>query len=348
MKKRSASWIIIGALALLSGLSIYLYFSKSKFSTVNQDDRAFAFKDTAAITKIFIADKDHHQSTIVRTKKGWVVNNRFNCRSDAILNLLEVIKQVQVKMPVQKAGRENVIKFMSFNAIKVEIYAGDDLVKQYYVGHETEDGEGSFMILTDLRSGKNFADPFVCFIPGFNGYLQPRYIADENDWRDRIVMNYIPPEIKQIKVEQPGTPADSSFSIDLINANTFALKDLSGKQQNFDDAKLRQYLVYYQNLSYETLVTGRNRRLTDSLSMQRPFQIITIQRKDGKEDVFKFYRKHYDGGFSNDMSVRFAYDPDRFYMTFDGGRQWALAQYYVFGKLCVNTAYFRPENSVKK
>lgn len=348
MKKSSASWIIIALLTLLSGVSIYLYFSKSKFSTVNQDDRAFSFKDTAAITKIFIADKDKHQSTIERTKKGWVVNNRFNCRPDAILNLLEVIKQVDVKMPVQKAGRDNVIKFMSYNAIKVEIYAGDELVKQYYVGHETEDAEGSFMILTNLETGKNFENPYVCFIPGFTGYLQPRYIADENDWRDRVVMNFIPPEIKQIKVEQPGVPADSAFTIDLLSANSFELKDLNGKQHNFDEAKLKQYLVYFQNLSYETLITNRNRRMTDSLSLQRPFEVITVTSKDGRKDEFKFYRKHYDGGFSKDMDVKFAYDPDRFYMNFDGGRQWALAQYYVFGKLCINAAYFEADPSVKK
>jgi len=348
MKKRSASWIIIAVLTLLSGIAVYLYFSKSKYSTVNQSDRDFAFKDTAAITKIFIADKDKHQSTIERTEKGWVVNNRFNCRTDAVLNLLEVIKQVEVKMPVQKAGRDNVIKFMTYNAIKVEIYVGDELVKQYYVGHETEDAEGSFMILTDLETGKNFANPYVCFIPGFTGYLQPRFIADENDWRDRIVMNYIPPEIKQIKVEQPGAPADSSFALDLINANSFNLKDLNGKSVTFDEGKLRQYLVYYQNLSYETLITNRNRRLTDSLSMQRPFEVITVTRKDNKKEEYKFYRKHYDGGFSRDMDVKFEYDPDRFYMTFDGGRQWALAQYYVFGKLCINTAYFLPDNPVKK
>jgi hypothetical protein len=48
------------------------------------------------------------------------------------------------------------------------------------------------------------------------------------------------------------------------------------------------------------------------------------------------------------MEVKFAYDPDRFYLNFDGNRQWALSQYYVFGKLCINSSYFLPENSVKK
>ena len=346
--KRPTSWLVIAVLALLAGLSIYLYFFKAKFSTVSSDDRAFAFKDTAAVTRVFIADKDGHKALIERTKDGWYVNNKYRCRSDAILNLLEVIKLVEVKMPVPKTGKANSLKFMSFNAFKVEVYAGDEKVRQYYVGHETEDGEGSFMVLSDPETGENYENPYVCFIPGFKGYLLPRFIADENDWRDRLVMNYIPPELKQIKVESADAQPDSSFTIDLANATTFALHDLRGKAISYDEAKLKQYLVYFQNLSYETLVTGRNRRLTDSLSLTKPFQIITVTRTDNKQDKFVFYRKQFDGSITGDNNVKFEFDPDRFYMNFDGGRQWALSQYYVFGKLCVNTSYFLPEQSVKK
>jgi hypothetical protein len=345
--KRSSSWLVIAVLALLAGVSLYLYFFKAKYSTVEQDDRAFAFKDTAALTRIFIADKDGRKSLLERKNDGWYVNNNYKCRGDAVLNLLEVIKLVEVKMPVPKTGKENVLKFMSFNAIKVELYAGDEKVKQYYVGHETEDGEGSFMILSDLESGKNFENPYVCFIPGFRGYLLPRFIAIENDWRERIVMNYIPPDIKQIKVEN-NAAVDSSFVIELPSANSFALRGLSGNPIAFDEAKLKQYLVYYQNLSYESLVTGKNKRLTDSLSLTPPFQTITITRRDNQQDKFVFYRKPFDGTVTGNSAAKFDFDPDRFYMRFDGGRQWALSQYYVFGKLCVNASYFGTADSVKK
>src|SRR5688572_16313204 len=139
--KRS-SLIIILILVVLVGLSVYLYTSKSRSSTVDGDARNFSFKDTAAITRIFIADKDNNRATIVRNRNGWVVNDKYPCRSDAILNLLEVIKHVEVKMSVPKEAKENVIKYMSFNAIKVEIYADDEKVKQYYIGDEAPDGEG--------------------------------------------------------------------------------------------------------------------------------------------------------------------------------------------------------------
>jgi hypothetical protein len=347
MKKRS-SLIIILILLVLSGISLFLYFSRSKLSTVDEDARNFSFKDTAAITRIFIADKDNHQATIVRTKDGWYVNDKFRCRTDAVLNLLEVIKLVDVKTSVPKTAKENVIKFMSFNAVKVEIYVGEKKVKQYYVGHETPDSEGSYMVLTDLESGKNFKDPFVCFIPGFNGFLQPRYIAEENEWRDRIVINYIPPQMSQIKVEHLSVPADSSFTIDLPDANTFILKDLKGIPHTFSEERMRQYLVYFQNVSYEVLVTGKNIQLQDSLKAQKPFSELTISLKDGSRNIFKMYRKKYNGDNAMAHGVKFEYDPDRFYMSFDNGRQWALCQYFVFGKLLVNSGYFSPAVSVKK
>ncbi|MDI1356436.1 MAG: hypothetical protein PSX36_16080 [bacterium] len=346
--KKYASLLIILVLTALVGISLYLAFGRSRTSTVDAASRSFGYKDTAAITKIFLADKDHHTATLVRTKDGWMVNEKHHCRPDAILNLLEVIKLVEVKMPVPKEAKENVLKFMSFNAVKVEIYAGDDKVKQYYVGHETDDSEGSYMLLSDPENGENYKEPYACFIPGFKGFLQPRYIADENDWRDRLVLNYIPPQIKEIKVEHVGAAPDSSFIIELQNANTFKLKNLKGVELAFDDARLRQYLVYYQNISYEVLLTGKSKTLQDSLARVKPFTVITVTNTDATSEEYAFYRKQPRSDIQQEHGVTYDFDPDHLYLRFDKGREWALAQYYVFGKLFVTNSYFRPLGSVKK
>jgi hypothetical protein len=347
MKKKS-SFIVIFSLLVLIGISIYVYKSKSTLSTVATDARNFSFKDTAAITKIFIADKEGHASTVERTKNAWVVNGKFNCRSAAILNLMEVIKHVEVKMPVDKNGKKSVIKFMATNAVKVEIYAGSELVKQYYVGHETIDSEGSYMLLTNVDTHENYPDPFVCFIPGFKGYLKPRFIADENSWRDRIVLNYIPPQIKQIKVRHVDEPADSSFMIDVINPTTFKLKSLQNQELPFDDSKMKQYLAYFQNISYEVLITGKNKHLQDSLALQKPFCIITVATTNAESKDYKFFRKAVSADLNIEPDMRYDYDPDRLFLRFDNDKEWALSQYYVFGKLFITPKYFSPLVSVKK
>lgn len=346
MKK--SSLIVIALLLLLSGLSIYIYTSKSKPSTVEEDSRNFRYKDTAALTKIFLADKDGNQSTLVRTNTGWVVNDKYPCRKDGILNLMEAIRNMEVRMSVPNAARSNVIRYLATQSVKVELYAGDELVKQYYIGHEAEDGEGSYMLLTDVESGKNFPDPYICIIPGFKGYLMPRFIVNENDWRDRIVINYTPPELKKIKNTDFTAPADSSFTIDLENANTFKLTDGNGQERVFEDAKMRQYLIYLQNVSYEVLLTGKTKTLQDSLSRVKPFYSIEITGTNFKTEVYRFYRKAYTGETQPEKGNKFEFDPDRLYMSFRNGKEWALAQYYQVGKLLTNINYFKAEGTVKK
>lgn len=345
MKKTSS--LVIALLVLLVGISIYIYRSKSGLTTVNEEDRNFRYKDTAEITRIFLADKDGNKADLKRTEKGWVVNGKYNCRNDAILNLLEVIKLVEVKMPVAKNARENVIKYMAAQSIKVEIYSGQELVKQYYVGHETEDSEGSYMLLSDPESGKNYKDPYVCFIPGFKGFLMPRFITNENEWRDRVVMNYIPPQIKQVKIQLFDAPPDSSFTIDLAGSNTFKLSNARGNLA-FEDARMRQYLVYLQNISYEMLLTGKNKKLQDSLVQAKPFAEITVTTNELRTDTYRFYRKQYLGQVNPEHGVNYDYDPDRLYLSFDNNKEWALIQYYVFGKLLVTSNYFSQSSSVKK
>jgi hypothetical protein len=345
--KKISSLVIISLLLILAGTSIYIFTSKSSRSFDDEGSRNFSFKDTASITRIFIADKDGHKADLKRNNGSWIVNDKYTCRGDAILNLLEVIKNVEVKMPVAKSVRESVLKYMAAQALKVEIYKGEELVKQYYVGHETEDSEGSYMLLTDEETGRNFKDPFACFIPGFKGYLLPRFITNENEWRDRIVMNYIPPQLKQISLKNYNAP-DSSFTIELVNANLFKLRDAAGKEIAFDDGALRQYLVYLQNVSYEVLLTGKNKKLQDSLIMAKPFASMSVTSKDNTTDVFNFYRKQFLGDINPELGVTYDFDPDRMYLSFDKDKEWALVQYFVFGKLLVNTSYFSPSNTVKK
>ncbi len=346
--KKNSSFILIAILLALAGISVYIYKSKSKLSTVDDGSRDFAYKDTAAITKIFIADREGREATIERGKTNWVVNGKFNCRTDAVLNLMEMIRNIEVKMPVNKAEREAVIKFMAANAFKIEIYAGEKLVKQYYVGHETPDSEGSYMLLTDPDTGENYKDPYVCFIPGFKGYLMPRVITDENEWRDRIVLNFIPPQIREIKVQHFDGAPDSSFSIQLQNASTFKLKNYKGDDLSYDEVKMKQYLAYFQNISYEVLITGKNKKLQDSLSMQKPFCIIQVAMVDAQVKEFKFYRKQYEGTPDPEHGINYSYDPDHLFMSFANGKEWALIQYYVFGKLLITPNYFLTQASVKK
>lgn len=344
--KRS-SLITITLLVLLIILSVFIFKKKGKLTTLNEDARDFKYKDTAAITKIFMADKNGRQCTIERKAKGWMVNNKFYVRPDAILTLLETIKNVEVKRPVARQAKEGTLKVLAYRAIKVEIYVKDELVKQYYVGHETPDGEGTHMLLTNLSSEKNYEDPYVVFVPGFTGYLNTRYIVEEKHWRNLSVINFTPDKIKSIKYINHVKP-DSSFTIDIINTKTFNLHDHNNQELPFTELKMKQYLAYFQNLNCEAIFTSSDKRAVDSLSKTKPFATFEIVDKENKKHQYFFYFKSPPTYKNAEYGVRYTYDPDRFFVNFDSKKEWAVIQYYVFGKLLVTTEYFKDTEPVKK
>lgn len=324
-----------------------MYFNKNKKTTINEEASNFRVADTASIDKIFLADKDNHAITLERTAQGWMVEGKFPVRPDAIYELLLTIKNVDVKSPVSKSARETVLKRLATQSTKVEIYSHGDKIRQYYVGSPTQDYTGTFMLLTNLDEGTNYEEPFITHIPGFEGYLSTRFITRLDDWRSTLAMNFTPPDMKSVSMAYHGMP-DSSYTIELANANSFSLKNNKGQALDFDMLKMKQYLAYFQNVHYDMLLTGTHDHTTDSLQNCLPFATLTIRDKSNQPYVYNFLHMAAAPGKNQKYGVDYKYDPDKLYMKFDNDRELAVIQYFVFGKLLQTSAYFTHPNTVKK
>ncbi len=340
MKK--SSLIIISVLVALVAISIYVYKSKGKSSTIDKEASNFKVKDTSAIDKIFLADKDGHSVLLEKKETGWTLDGKYHVRPDAIELLLYTIASVEVKSPTSKNAKPTTIKLMAAKSTKVEIYSKGEKIKQYYVGHTTQDHTGTYMILTDPESGKNYEDPFITHIPGFEGFLSTRYNTAELDWRDRLLFNYDPPKIKQIQVELHEIP-DSSFVIDLFSMQRFGLKTLkTGKQIPFSEDKIKQYIAYFQNVNCEVTIDKKN-HLVDSLNKSGiPFVTLTITDRNNEVNNFQLYHKYPLKDKNEQYGVNYKYDPDRLFIRYNKGKDIGLAQYYVFGKILQTYSYFLP------
>lgn len=80
----------------------------------------------------------------------------------------------------------------------------------------------------------------------------------------------------------------------------------------------------------------------------KPFAEIAVTTNELRTDIYRFYHKQYLGQVNPEHGVKYDYDPDRLYLSFDNDKEWALIQYYVFGKLLVTSNYFSQSSSVKK
>ena len=340
MKKSSV--IILSILIALVSISIYFYKNKNKTSTINKEASDFRFKDTASIDKIFIANKNGKQILVERKSTGWEVDGKYHVRPDAIEILLYTIASVEVKTPVSKKATAGVLKIMSAKSTKIEIYSKGKKVKQYFVGHATQDHIGTFMVLTNLETGENYPEPFITHIPGFDGYLTTRYNTDAIDWRDRLVFNYRAPQIKEIKMEYNELP-DSSFIIELFSMQRFGLKTTKNARLNFDEGRLKQYIAYFQNVNCEIVLDSKD-KLVDSLSKSGfPFAKLTITDRNNINSSFEFFHKQPVKEKNEEYGVNYRYDPDKLFVKYNDGKDYGVAQFYVFGKILQTTNYFIPK-----
>jgi len=333
MKKNKVSLLVFLFLAIVAGILILT----NRKSTIKEELKDFAVKDTASITKIFMADKTPATVTLTKEAPGqWTVNGKFAARLDAITTLLETINQVDVRAPVAKSAYNNIIKALSTSGTKVELYSKDKLLKTYYVGGATQDQMGTFMMI------ENSSTPFVTYLPGFNGYLSTRYFTEETLWRDRTVFNYYNDEIASINVEFQGKDKHNSFE---INARTFTAKSMDEKEPTVrDTAKVGQYIGLFKHVNFEGFATGVPIETKDSILATIPIAIITITDTKGAKDMMKAYLKmpnKTDSLVEDEHGNPLKYDVDRMFALINNGKDFVVIQHYVFDGIMVSFEYFK-------
>lgn len=335
MKKNRTSLIVTLVLVLVS---LYFLFFRNSFSTLGQKDNDFAVADTAAITKIFMADKDNRTVTLTRVKGGeWMVDNKYKVRSDAMNTLLYTMKLLAVKNIIDPRGIPEVIKGLASGGIKVEIYQGDNRVKVYYVGGPTADQTGTFMLLANNNTEEPVKQPYIIYIPGFDGYLTTRYFVKEEDWRDRTIIQYYPYALKTVRVTY--AMSDSGFQINVLGKNRFSLENPTLHKQvpEFDTSALKQYLTYYQSVSWEVTVESTKK---DSILHTMPIAVIDVEDTAKKTTEIKLYNKAATDRQREKYGKDYKYDPDQMYALVNG-QDFVLVEYFVFGKMFQPISYFK-------
>ncbi|MCC7303057.1 MAG: DUF4340 domain-containing protein [Bacteroidia bacterium] len=339
MKKNSILWVTV---ILLAAIAAWVWYSKTN-TTLKKEMKDFAVTDTANITKVVITSKTGQSAILEREGAGmWKVNDTYPARNDAMNNLLESICKVQVRNPVGKRAEENITKSLASGSTKVEIYLKGELHKVYYVGGETPDQEGTYMLLHDHKEGVNAEAPFVVHLPGFVGYLSPRYFTDAKVWRDKILYRFDASTLRKVEVVYYRSP-DSTFSVELTGMRTVKVFDKNGNElSGIDSVKTRQYLSYFSSVNYEGIEVFEKVK-TDSITGNAPVHRVTATDVNGKSTVLTTYPKA-PTKKSDDLVIKgktFTEDPDRMWGTINNNKnEIILVQFYVIGKLLQSPAYF--------
>ena len=162
----------------------------------------FAIADTAAVNKIFIADKDGNQALLERSSgRYWKLNGTHLARKDAVDLLLKTFLRARVQRPVPQGELSTVNRLLAGRGKKVEIYQGGETpVKTWYIGTSTQNHTGTYMVLADAN-GQLAEEPFIVHMEGFTGFLSTRFFTDEREWRYTGMFDYPGNSLRRVEVE---------------------------------------------------------------------------------------------------------------------------------------------------
>src|SRR5687767_6430197 len=114
---KANKWLLI-LMVVLASVTVYFVATRKK-STLREELRNFAIKDTASISKIFLANRNGNTVTLDRKSDGtWTLNKSLDPKQDQIKVLMDCLYKIEVRSPVAKAAYNNVVKSLASSAIK--------------------------------------------------------------------------------------------------------------------------------------------------------------------------------------------------------------------------------------
>jgi hypothetical protein len=226
-----------------------------------------------------------------------------------------------------------VIRNMAANGIKVELYktSGRHLTT-FYVGGQVGSNAGSYMLMEGAER------PYVVQIPGFEGYLTPRYSTTFSDWRDRTVFRVPREDVRTVTVFY----SDSSLNNYTVTQDDKGKVSVSINPAIMSDAnKLNErratvYTKFFENVNCEGYLNGAPH--LDSVIAHAPKRCtIEVTDKTGKKQRAEVYWMWQGKRSKNldtpDPDIPAGFDSDRFYATINNNKDTVVIQRVSFDKI---------------
>ena len=310
---------------------VYFVVVRKPWTSFSREKSDFAIADTATITKIFLVNTKNEQSLLEKQSNGtWTVNGKFLADNGKINLLLQTMHDIKMRNPVSAAEHNTVIKELTAAGIKTELYAGKELLKTIYVGQITLDQSGTYMMVEGSSS------PFVTHIPGFVGYLTPRFNTNPVKWKSKLVFGLSPEQIQSVEVNYPDA-IQKSFKIDNAEVQAPIVLDAQGNKVANTDINYTKYVVAsFSQLYCEGYDDNFTQEQQDSISKTPRYCNIVLKAKDGKQYDLKLHLK----GLDKRTKMRFDdngnpldFDTEKYFGFANGDHNMVYIQQYNFGKV---------------
>jgi hypothetical protein len=200
---------------------------------------------------------------------------------------------------------------LSAKAIKVELYDKDgDKIRVFYIGGQANEAIGTYMLMEGADR------PYIVQIPGFEGYVLPRFSPRFLDWRDKGVFNATEEDVKTVVI----VTVDPELS----------------KGLQFNERRAKTYSKYFGRLFCEGYING-TMYLDSVIRTAKKRCTVDMESWSGQKQHLEVYWMEVNKRSKNKMTPfpgsPDEYDADRFYATMNDFKDTVIIQRQMFEKI---------------
>ena len=262
------------SLIALSVITVLLFVLGSDGHRAEVDKTLFRVADQAKVDRV-VMQSPKGKTELKFENSVWKVNG-YDADRQSIKIFFAVLAQAEAKRAVAESLRDSVRKEIEKNGTHLQLYEGNDLRKEFYVGANEQKTETYFLQAGDKT-------PYVVVIPGYRVLVASVFDQTANDLRDRLIFHLRWENFKSLTATFP-KDASQSFAV-AYKDNYFQVEGLAAT----DTTKLNNYLDALSLLQADKIMTTDEAKRYDSV-MQLPslmqIKIADIADRNYELDIF--------------------------------------------------------------
>ena len=240
---------------------------------------AFAISDTSLVKKIELT---HLNDTLllIRTEKGWYLNNKQKVKIKNIERLLFTLKNIEIKAPLSEIESDKHTDIIKREGTYVTISADNSVLKHYIFYENVTDQINSFIL--DQESNHLY----MVKISGYYSKIMNNFSINVSYWRSNSLLDIKGFEIESVKVEYPQNK-QNSYIVKCDSLNSYFLYNLKNESLYCNSSQIEKYFSYFQNISFI-----QNYDNPDIFNMDTLYHYanIDIRLINGNYYKFSFYK----------------------------------------------------------
>lgn len=301
MKKNLLYLLLI---LILGGITYYFVF-KEEDNAFGKEEANFNVKSIADIKTIFLSNLKNENIKLSKVKDNWTLNDTLEVRMDAVKFLLEALEHQRAVQPVSLLQHDDVIRDISVNNTKVEIYNQDNKrTNTFYVCLNPGINNSTYMLTEGAKR------PYIVKLPLQNMYLGVRYFTTVGEWQSKHIMYHASP-IESIQIDYKDS-VQYSFALTIKDSNV-SIQGPYLMQKPINKKRINSYLGFWEKL-FCTGYEDRNMLRAGIIDSGRQMATIQMKRKDCPLQTLMVYFRPQDQGTKATLHIgNQYYDFDSFF-----------------------------------